>query len=40
MQDIEYIKAILFIFIATIAPVLILSFIADYITNRLKNNKK
>lgn len=40
MQDIEYIKAILFVFIATITPVLILSVIADYITKRLKNNKK
>lgn len=40
MQDLEYIAAILFVFIATITPVLILSFIADYIINRLKNNKK
>lgn len=40
MQNIEYITAILFVFIATITPVLILSVIADYITKRLKNNKK
>ena len=37
MQDIEYVTAILFVFIATIAPILILSLIADYITKRLKN---
>jgi hypothetical protein len=37
MQDIEYVIAILFVFIATITPILILSLIADYITKRLKN---
>ena len=37
MQDIEYVTAILFVFICTIAPILILSVIADYITKRLKN---
>ena len=37
MDNIEYYFAILFVFIATIAPILILSVIADYITKRLKN---
>ena len=37
MENLEYYLAILFVFIATIAPVLILSLIADYITKRLKN---
>jgi hypothetical protein len=39
MQDIEYVIAILFVFIATITPILILSLIADYITKRLKNKE-
>jgi len=37
MQDLEYITAILFVFVCTITPILILSVIADYITKRLKN---
>jgi len=37
MENVEYYLAILFVFFATIAPVLILSIIADYITKRLKN---
>jgi hypothetical protein len=39
MQDIEYVTAIMFVFFATIAPVLILSVIADYVTKRLKNKE-
>ena len=39
MQDIEYVIAILFVFIATVTPVLLLSLIADYITKRLKNKE-
>jgi hypothetical protein len=39
MENLEYYLAILFVFIATVTPVLLLSLIADYITKRLKNKE-
>ena len=37
MENLEYYLAILFVFVVTVTPVLLLSLIADYITKRLKN---
>ena len=37
MENLEYYLAILFVFVVTVTPVLLLSSIADYITKRLKN---